>query len=184
MTEKETKRKNGMTEKREFIWKICMLGDPSVGKTSLITYYSQRTFKEDYLPTLGANFSIKDIDLDKNSHAKVYIWDIASQVKFASMRKIFYEKANAALFVFDVTNRKSFERIDTWNHDLIDSLGTEFPSALVANKIDMERLVTSEEGFDKASDLGMSYYETSAKTGVGVDDAFMNLIILISDRLQ
>lgn len=172
--------------KREYNWKIVVLGDGSVGKTSLVEYYTHRSFKEFYLPTIGANFSIKEVDIDASTRAKIYIWDVAGQVKFAQIRKMFYEKAVGALFVFDVTNRKSFEAIETWKKDLTETLGEGFPSALIANKIDLasQRKVTEEEGFEKASDLGMSYYETSAKLGHGVDDAFQNLLILLLDRVK
>lgn len=172
--------------KREFTWKIVVLGDGSVGKTSLVEYYTHRTFKEFYLPTIGANFSIKEVDIDARTRAKAYIWDIAGQSKFSQIRKMFYEKAVGALFVFDVTNRKSFDGINTWNADLAETLGEAFPSALIANKIDLasQRTVTEEEGFEKASDLGMIYYETSAKLGQGVDDAFQNLLILLLDRVK
>lgn len=170
----------------EFTWKIVVLGDGGVGKTSLITYYTQRSFKEFYLPTIGANFSIKEIDLDNNTHAKAYVWDIAGQTKFASIRKMFYEKAAGALFVYDVTNHTTFASIDTWKDDLVESLGADFPCALIANKTDLDeaRIISSEEGFEKASDLSMSYFETSAKMGIGVDDAFMNLFVLILDRMK
>ena len=172
--------------KREYNWKICILGDGSVGKTSLVEYYTHRSFKEFYLPTIGANFSIKEADIDASNRAKVYIWDVAGQAKFAMIRKMFYEKAVGAIFVFDVTNRKSFEGIEGWKKDLEETLGEAFPSALVANKIDLasQRKVTTEEGFEKASDLGMVYYETSAKLGQGVDDAFQNLLILLLDRVK
>ncbi|NMC06923.1 MAG: GTP-binding protein [Candidatus Lokiarchaeota archaeon] len=172
--------------RREFNWKIVILGDGSVGKTSLVEYYTHRSFKEFYLPTIGANFSIKEIDIDASARAKVYIWDVAGQAKFAEIRKMFYEKAAGALFVFDVTNRKSFDGIDAWKQDLVETLGEGFPSALIANKIDLasQRKVTEEEGFEKASDLGMLYYETSAKLGQGVDDAFQNLLILLLDRVR
>jgi small GTP-binding protein len=172
--------------KREFNWKIVILGDGSVGKTSLVEYYTHRSFKEFYLPTIGANFSIKETDIDATNRAKVYIWDIAGQSKFSQIRKMFYEKAVGAIFVFDVTSRKSFEGIDTWKKDLEETLGEGFPSALIANKIDLasQRKVTEEEGFEKASDLGMVYYETSAKLGQGVDDAFQNLLILLLDRIK
>ncbi|MEX2680174.1 MAG: Rab family GTPase [Candidatus Sigynarchaeota archaeon] len=172
--------------KREYNWKICILGDPGVGKTSLIEYYTHRSFKEFYLPTIGANFSIKEVDLDANTSAKAYIWDIAGQSKFSQIRKMFYEKAVGAVFVFDVTNRKSFEGIDAWRNDLIETLGEGFPSALIANKIDLvdQRTITPEEGFEKASDMSIAYYETSAKVGQGVDDAFQNLLLLLLDRFK
>jgi small GTP-binding protein len=171
--------------KREFTWKVVVLGDGSVGKTSLVEFYTHRSFKDFYLPTIGANHSLKEVDLE-NTHAKVVIWDIAGQAKFSVIRKMFYEKAVGAVFVFDVTNRKTFDGIDAWKQDLTDVLGEGFPSALIANKIDLtaQRKVTAEEGFEKSTDLGMLYYETSAKLGDGVDDAFQNLLLLILDRVK
>nr|MDO8086663.1 Rab family GTPase [Candidatus Sigynarchaeum springense] len=100
--------------KREMVWKIVVLGDGSVGKTSLVEYYTHRSFKEFYLPTIGANFSIKEVDLDANTRAKAYIWDVAGQSKFSQIRKMFYEKAVGALYVYDVTNRKTFDGVDAW----------------------------------------------------------------------
>ncbi len=171
--------------KREFTWKIVVLGDGSVGKTSLVEFYTHQTFKDIYLPTIGANHSLKEVDLDA-THVKLIIWDIAGQAKFSVIRKMFYEQAVGAVFVFDVTNRKSFDGIDAWKQDLVDVLGESFPSALVANKIDLadKRKVSSEDGFEKSTDLGMLYYETSAKIGDGVDDAFLNLLLLILDKVK
>ncbi len=172
--------------KRVLVFKICVLGDGSVGKTSLIEVYTHQTFKDFYLPTIGANHSIKEADFDTDTHVKAVIWDVAGQAKFSIIRKMFYEKAVGAVFVFDVTNRKTFESIDTWKQDLTEVLGEGFPSALVANKIDLvdKRKVTAEEGFEKSADLGMLYYETSAKLDDGVDDAFKNLLLLVMDRVK
>nr|MDO8085582.1 Rab family GTPase [Candidatus Sigynarchaeum springense] len=155
-------------------------------KTSLVEYYTHRSFKEFYLPTIGANFSIKEVDLDANTRAKAYIWDVAGQSKFSQIRKMFYEKAVGALYVYDVTNRKTFDGVDAWRSDLVETLGEGFPSALIANKIDLadQRTITEEEGFEKASDMGIAYYETSAKVGQGVDDAFQNLLLLLLDRFK
>ena len=172
--------------KQQFTWKIVVLGDGNVGKTSLVTYYTKRTFKEFYQPTIGAQFSIKELELDQNTAVKLFLWDVAGQAKFAAIRKMFYEKASAALFVFDITSRQSFDSIETWQKDLINALGEDFPSALVANKMDLvaNREVSSEEAFEKAADLGMLYYEISAKTGDGVDDAFQNLLLALHDKNQ
>ncbi|MHA1683524.1 MAG: Rab family GTPase [Promethearchaeota archaeon] len=174
-----------MVKKIVYNWKYVVLGDASVGKTSLVQWYTNRTFDNFYQPTLGAQFSVKKIEPVEGTDVKVFIWDIAGQVKFSIIRKMFYEGAHAALFVFDLTRRKSFESIDTWQSDLIDSLGDGFPAAIVANKLDMksERQVSIEEGFEKANELGLPYYETSAKTGEGVDDAFLNLTMHLLDRI-
>ncbi len=170
--------------KKEFTWKIVVLGDGSVGKTSLVSFYTKRTFQEFYMPTIGAQFSIKEVTLDENTTAKVFLWDVAGQSKFSMIRKMFYEKAAAAIFVFDVSNKASFESIETWKKDLVEVLGNNFPSAMIANKIDLEHQVTMEEGFERAADLGMAYYETSAKTGQNVDDAFTNVLLLLLDRMK
>ncbi|MHA1791331.1 MAG: Rab family GTPase [Promethearchaeota archaeon] len=175
-----------MSESEEFKWKIVILGDGSVGKTSLITWYTKRTFDTFYQPTLGAQFSIKELELSQNLLVKLYLWDIAGQVKFSFIRKMFYEQAKAALFVYDVTNPRSFDSISEWYADLTGTLGSDFPAALIANKIDLdsERVITSEDGFDKATDLELQYYETSAKTGQGVDDAFLNIALLLLDKMK
>ncbi|MHA1683525.1 MAG: Rab family GTPase [Promethearchaeota archaeon] len=172
--------------KQEYNWKYVVLGDGSVGKTSLVTWYTNRTFDNFYQPTLGAQFSVKEIEPAENVYIKLYLWDIAGQVKFSGIRKMFYERAHAAIFVFDVTNRNSFNAIKGWRADLIESLGTAFPSAIVANKIDLnaDRQVTTEEGFELATEMEIPYYETSAKTGSGVDDAFLNITLHLLDRMS
>lgn len=170
--------------KTQFNWKIVILGDGSVGKTSLVTWYTKRTFDNFYQPTLGAQFSVKEIDITSDTRVKLFLWDIAGQVKFSAIRKMFYERAHAALFVYDVTQPTTFDSIDTWKDDLVDSLGEDFPAALIANKIDLDqgREISTEEGFEKATSLEVPYYETSAKTGEGVDDAFLNLCLLLHDK--
>lgn len=170
--------------KREFTWKICIVGDPACGKTSLVSRYTNRSFDKFYQPTLGAQFSLKNVDLDEKNAAKVYIWDIAGQTKFSAIRKMFYEQSKAVIFVYDVTNKASFNSVDAWRADLIDALGNNFPSALLANKIDLadQRVVPTEEGFEKATDFEIPFYETSALTGEGVDEAFLNLLLLLLDR--
>ena len=168
---------------QEFTFKIVVLGDGNVGKTSLVSFFTTRSFKDFYLPTIGAQFSLKEMDVE-DIHAKLYVWDIAGQAKFSSIRKMFYEKASAALFVFDVTKRPTLDSIPAWQDDLKGVLGEGFPSALVGNKADLidERGVPSEDAMEVASDLGMLYFETSAKTGQSVDDVFHNIVLLLRDK--
>ncbi|MFX0098187.1 MAG: Rab family GTPase [Candidatus Hodarchaeota archaeon] len=170
--------------KHEFTWKICIVGDPACGKTSLVSRYTNRSFDKFYQPTLGAQFSVKSVDLDEKYVAKVYIWDIAGQTKFNIIRKMFYEQSKAVIFVYDVTNKTTFRSVDHWRADLIDALGDNFPSALLGNKVDLvdERVVPTEEGFEKATDFQIPFYETSALTGEGVDDAFLNLLLMLHDK--
>lgn len=168
---------------QEYTFKIVVLGDGGVGKTSLVSYFMTRTLKETYLPTIGAQFSLKEMDVE-GLRVKLYVWDIAGQAKFSTIRKMFYEKASAAFYVFDVTKRASLESIPAWQKDLQEVLGEGFPSALVGNKTDLvdQRVVSEEEAMEVSTDHGMLYFETSALTGQSVDDVFHNIVLLLRDK--
>ena len=100
-----------MTE--EVIFKIVLLGDGMVGKTSLRYRYLDKGFTSNYLATLGADFAIKELDY-MNYHIRFQIWDLAGQVRFETLRKSFYIGAQSALILYDVTNRQSFNNVRNW----------------------------------------------------------------------
>jgi Ras-related protein Rab-2A len=158
------------------LYKFIILGDPSVGKTSLVEKYTSGKYREDYLPTLGISitqqkYSIKGID----AQIKLLIWDLAGQENFKYARKMYIEGAHFGFLVFDVTSRKTFEKIPSWYQEVVSIL--KIPLIIVANKIDIKekRVVTEAEGRELAKKLGCSYIETSAKTGENVKDAFQVL---------
>jgi len=161
----------------KYIIKIVTLGDTMVGKTSIVYRYFENKFNENQLSTIGIDFKTKYIKV-KGASVKVLIWDTAGQEKFRNIAKQYYQGANGVLLVYDVSDRKSFERIEYWlkelnNNNKIDSIY----SIIVANKIDLEdkRIITREEGEKYAEKNNISYFEVSAKTGEGIAEMFNNI---------
>ncbi len=162
-----------------FVFKITVIGDGAVGKTSLIKKYTQGSFQKDYIKTLGAQFSKYDEEIDGNN-VKLFIWDIAGQAEFMFMRPTFYKGSKAAIIVFshDPEEEESFEHVINW-HDDIKKFCGDLPIVLFGNKSD---LINEDELDDKkVKDLVkkrkfLGYYRTSAKTGSGVYEAFQAII--------
>ncbi|MFX0032664.1 MAG: Rab family GTPase [Candidatus Hodarchaeota archaeon] len=170
----------------EIKFKIVVIGDAAVGKTSLIRKYTKGDFQEDYIATLGAQFTqyeekIEDVNL------KFIFWDIAGQEIFEQMRKKFYSGTKGAIIVFSHSSdeQNSFRRISKWLSEIRKYCG-KIQIALFGNKIDLvneeelrrnENLDTSDlnvERYVRENDF-LGYYKTSALTGQGVYDAFRAL---------
>nr|MDO8118452.1 Rab family GTPase [Candidatus Sigynarchaeota archaeon] len=161
-------------EREPYKCKLVVIGDPDVGKTSLVIQFTEKAFRKTYLPTIGVNITEKTITDGKNLITFV-IWDIAGQSKFTKMRKHFYTGASAVLLVFDLTKRNSLDGAKDWYEDIKRSLLAEPPNCiLLGNKNDMveERAIPNEEARALATALNVPYYETSAKTGQNVQDVF------------
>jgi len=164
-------------------FKFVIVGDLRVGKTSIVRRFVDKKFSKDYRSTIGLNILSHAFEfLDNDIH--INLWDIGAQKYFKRFRKTYYSGIQAAFIVFDLTNRESFNNIQTWYVELIDFIGgRDIPIVLVGNKKDLvdQRVITSEEGVSMAKYLSetgtskISYIETSALTGENIDDAF-NLI--------
>ena len=148
-----------------------------VGKTSIVYRYFENKFNESQLSTIGIDFKTKYIKV-RDASVKVLIWDTAGQEKFRNIAKQYYQGANGVLLVFDVSDRKSFERIGYWLNEIkennkIDSMYV----VIVANKIDLveKRIISREEAEKYAEKNNISYFEVSAKTGEGVAEMFNNI---------
>jgi len=167
-------------ERKDFVFKITVIGDGGVGKTSLIKKYTRGSFKKEYIKTLGAQFSKYDEKIE-NSAVKLFFWDIAGQKEFSFMRPTFYKGSKAAIIVFSLAPDEiddSFKHISEWHEDIKKYCG-DIPIVLFGNKMDLvndEELDDSnvKEIVDKRDFLG--YYKTSAKTGNGVYKAFQAII--------
>ncbi|MBD3230025.1 MAG: GTP-binding protein [Candidatus Lokiarchaeota archaeon] len=162
----------------DYKWKTVVLGDPSVGKTTLMLQYTEKKFRELYIPTVGVQVSVKDVilsdEIGNKSRIGLYIWDVAGQVRFSKIRKLFYEGANAFIIVYDVTNKETFVNSSRWYKDIMDILGTKIHGCLVGNKIDLstDRQISRKSGQLLADKMDLSFLETSAKTGENVDKLF------------
>jgi small GTP-binding protein len=166
----------------DYKFKIIICGDPGVGKTSLILRFTQKVFKRNYIPTLGVVVSDRTFNID-GTVVQLVIWDIAGQVKFDTMRQQFYLGTDGVVLVFDLTNSKSFESIPKWYQDIRNKLHKtrEIIGFVVGNKTDLvhDKIVISKEASNLANNFNLEYIETSALTGVNVEDAFYNVAKLL-----
>lgn len=165
----------------DFVHKIVLLGDSSVGKTSLVQRYVYDSLSPDVGRTIGAVLHVKKIELDGVVHKQV-IWDLGGQESFAELREQYCANSSAALFVFDRTRLETFQNIDEWLTALYSSAG-KIPVIVVENKIDLESVITSAQiqGMLEAREL--IHLKTSAVENTNVDSAFRELILkIVSER--
>lgn len=177
-----------------YIGKALMIGDPSVGKTSILAQYIDDIFLEGYIQTIGANFLIKEIDLAeiideisvtdevkkdiKEKGLKLYFWDIGGQEDKLFVTEYYFVQAVGAMVVFNVNDEKSFNNIDFWISKMKELSG-EIPFVIVGNKSDLNKSIDQQKIEEKVSHYGVEYYETSAKLNVNIDKAFQALSVQI-----
>ena len=175
------KSKNKLYKKYEWKFKIKYLvitmGDTSVGKTSLLSVYMKGVFPDNNLPTIGVEFSSKEITLEDNSKIKIQIFDTAGQEKYRSIVSNYCRKALGCFLVFDITNKSTFEQCKNFLFDIKQIAEPDCVFLLVGNKIDLEeqRQVEKNEAKNFATKNKMYYIETSAKNKYKVNEAFEKL---------
>ena len=157
---------------------LLIIGDSMVGKTSILSKYSSKTFNENYLATVGLDFFTKD-EIINDKMIRIKIWDTAGQERYKALTRCFFQKAQGVIIVFDVTNQKTFSDLQYWiesmNSHLYDDIDS-IPVIIIGNKIDLpKRIVTKEIAEQYAKEKNYNYYETSAKTGDGIDVAIKEL---------
>jgi len=180
-----------ITEKifRSFIYKVVVVGDGGVGKTSMVLRYCENSFKTDYIMTIGSNFSTKQVELEDypNFLVKLQLWDLAGQKHFSFVRPPFYRGATATVYTFDLTRRSSFQNILAWKSEVEKVIGDGKPSMLVGNKIDLadSREVGEKEGEALKNEINaLGYFETSAKDDLGVHPVFKEITLAILRSTQ
>ena len=168
---------------------ILLIGDSSVGKTSLIQRYVNGIFKDEkdvYLPTVGLDFYTK-YEIINNMNVLVRLWDTAGQERFKSLTPNYFKNAEGVILTYDLTKMESFENLKYWINSIKTHLGDKnifIPIIIVGNKLDMEdmREITKENADKLSKEYNYKYFETSAKTGEGVDDAFRDLVNQILEK--
>ena len=169
-----------MSEKKqkELLYKILLLGDSSVGKTCFLMRYSDNTFQEIHMSTIGLDYKLKNVQLDDGNIVKIQIWDTAGQDRFRSITKNYYKGAHGIILIYDITSRKTFDNIKNWVTQIKEEVSEKVSIILVGNKIDDEknRKVSTEEGEKMAKECGFDFYETSAKSGINIDKTFNDLV--------
>lgn len=157
-------------------YKVVLLGEGRVGKTSLVLRYVQNTFSETQPATIQASYLTKRITVDGKT-INLAIWDTAGQERFDALGPIYYRDADAALLVFDITDVDSFQRVKKWVKELKKMAGKEIVIVVASNKIDRERerQVPAEEAEQYAKSIDGHLIGTSAKLNKGVEQAFLHI---------
>lgn len=170
-----------VTEKK-LAFKIVITGDPAVGKTSLIRRFSDDKFDLSYLPTIGADFNLKVVELP-DAEVILTIWDIGGHERFNIIRNFYYSGSHGGLIVFDRTNEITFKNVEKWEKDIRKAADEKIPLVLMANKSDLkEKIVVKEETIKKVSkELEIPYFLTSAKNNLNVNNAFEMIARLCMD---
>ena len=170
----------------DFAFKILLLGDSSVGKTCFLKRYTDNTFQDAYLSTIGFDFKFKFVTLDNGKTVKVQLWDTAGQERFRTIAKSYYKGAHGIILIYDVTNRKTYDNIKKWLNQIRDEASNRISIILVANKIDCEdtRQVTKEEGETLAKASNLPIFEASAKDSINVNESFQFLIEKINENVS
>ena len=166
-----------MADKLDYVYKVLILGDATVGKTSILLRYIDNKFETDSLSTLGVDVKYKYVTLN-NKKIRMNIWDTAGQDRFKTIAKNYYKGANAVIFVFDVNHKNTIEKIKFWINSVKDNSSKDIIEIIVGNKIDIEgkREVTKEQMKSLGQNVGMETFETSAKTGEGINEIFNYLV--------
>ncbi|KAK3705177.1 hypothetical protein QZH41_013971, partial [Actinostola sp. cb2023] len=154
---------------------VMLLGDSGVGKTCLLVRFKDGAFLSgSFISTVGIDYKNKIVELE-GSRIKLQIWDTAGQERFRSITHAYYRDSHALLLLYDVTNESSFENIRAWLAEIYEYASQDVIIMLLGNKADLnkQRAVTREQGEKLAKDHNVAFMETSAKTGLNVDLAFM-----------
>ena len=157
----------------DYLFKVLLLGDSDVGKSSLILRYTEETFNSKLVNSIGVDFKMKKKEID-GKIIKVQIWDTAGHERFRSITYSYYRGANAIIIVFDLSDKKSFISITEWLKQIEKHAKENVFKFLVGNKSDLidERKVTYEEAKQYADEHDLPYIETSAKEGININELF------------
>ena len=171
------------TQGYDYAFKIVTLGESGIGKTSLINRFTYDTF-ETLSTTINGEFYNKLLDIE-NKIIKIQLWDICGSERFRRVIPNFYRNASGAVVAYDISDKWSFDQVKFWIKEVKAYSNTETNIVIVGTKCDiLDREVTEEEGKKLADELGVKYFETSAKTGYNVNEAYNFLIKEIIDNFK
>ena len=164
------------TEENNF--KIVLIGESGVGKTSIISQFVDQIFENDLQTSTGGSFSSKTLTFNNGKTIKLEIWDTAGQERYRALTKIFYKNALAAVLVYDITRKQSFEELKNyWIKQIKESAPENIILAIAANKSDLldREQVNEDEARNFAKENNALFYETSAKNSIGVNELFIGI---------
>ncbi|XP_043463189.1 ras-related protein Rab-21-like [Leptopilina heterotoma] len=180
-----------LTNANVYDFKVVLLGEGCVGKTSVALRYVEDKFNDKHIstePTIQASYLKKKLNIN-GKRINLAIWDTAGQEKFHSLGPIYYRMSNGAILVYDITDKASFQKVKDWVKELRKMLGSDICLVIAGNKIDLEkeRNVSSDEAEEYAGQVGASHFNTSAKLNQNIEEVFFDLtrcMMTHADQLQ
>ena len=168
-------------QEAQIVLKLLLLGDSSVGKTSILLKYISNKFDDSSISTVGVDYMDKIIDYNKFK-IKLQIWDTSGEEKFRTITKNFYRNADGLLVVFDLTKKESYDHIRIWINEAKEN-NDKLKTILIGNKLDLkdERIVAIDVAKQFAEKNNLKYIETSAKDGTNINESFQAIIDLLFD---
>lgn len=161
---------------RSYSFKVVLLGEGCVGKTSLVLRYVENKFNDKHFTTLQASFLNKKLNI-AGKRVNLAIWDTAGQERFHALGPIYYRDSNGAILVYDITDEDSFTKVKNWVKELRKMLGDDVCLCIVGNKTDLEkdRAVPVAEAESYAASVKANHFQTSAKQNRGIEELFLDL---------
>lgn len=160
----------------DYLFKLLLIGDSGVGKSSLLLRFTDDSFSENYISTIGVDFKIRTVQLDGKT-VKLQVWDTAGQERFRTITSSYYRGAHGIVVVFDLTSQDSFDNVKQWLFEIDKYASEQVKKLLVGNKADLvqKRVIQKETAEQFAKSLQIPYIETSAKTAQNVEQAFVQM---------
>ena len=158
----------------DYLFKLVLVGDSSVGKTSLLLRFADDSFEDNYISTVGVDFRFRTVTVD-DKLVKLQIWDTAGSERFRTITSAYYRGAAGVILVYDITNNGSFQNIQDWLDEVYKGAGQSISKLIIGNKSDLatQRQVDQGLGKEYAKSVNATFIETSAKTAANVDRAFL-----------
>ncbi|XP_046561316.1 ras-related protein Rab-3 isoform X2 [Haliotis rubra] len=178
-------QKDAADQNFDYMFKLLIIGNSSVGKTSFLFRYADDSFTSAFVSTVGIDFKVKTV-FRQDKRVKLQIWDTAGQERYRTITTAYYRGAMGFILMYDVTNEESFNAVQDWCTQIKTHAWSNACVLLVGNKCDAEesRVVDSKEGEDLSKDLGLEFFETSAKENINVKAVFERLVDIICDKMS
>ena len=169
----------------DHLYKIVLVGDSGIGKSSILQKYTRDEFSDNYINTIGVDFAVKTIEIN-GKNIKLQIWDTAGQERFRTITYSYYRGAHGIILVFDLTDINTFYNIAYWLNEINTHAGEKIPILLVGTKSDLisKRMVPPNTINEFIDTKNIQYVETSAKTGDNIDNVFLDMVFQIMDKHQ
>jgi len=173
-----------MNPEYDYLFKLLLIGDSGVGKSSLLLRFADDTYTESYISTIGVDFKIRTIELHGKT-IKLQIWDTAGQERFRTITSSYYRGAHGIIVVYDITDQVSFNNVKQWLQEIDRYACENVNKLLVGNKSDLtnKRVVDTNTAKEYADSLGIPLLETSAKNATNVEQAFITMATEIKNRM-